>query len=204
MCGDGTPIDSIDWRYEIVRIACLLDSMFEDSEHQQPADAFRQAGHEVVVISPDPSRELTGYRGQVKVRPQLSLEAAQPEDFDALFIPGGFSPDHLRLHRAAVDFARTFMVTGKPVLALCHGPQLLITADVVRGRTLTAWPTVQGDLQKVGANAVDREVVVDRSLVTSRQPADIPAFVRESLALMEQYQRSPAGTPATRGSGSAP
>jgi protease I len=190
------PIDLIDWRYEIVRIACLLDSMFEDSEYQEPADAFRQAGHEVTVIGADPSKELTGYRGQVKVRPQLSLEAAQPEDFEALFIPGGCSPDHLRIHRPAVDLARTFMTTGKPVLALCHGPQLLITADVVRGRTLTAWPTVQGDLQKVGANVVDREVVVDRNLVTSRQPADIPAFVRESLSLIEQFQRSAAGAPA--------
>jgi protease I len=175
---------------ETMRIACLLDSMFEDSEYQKPAEAFRQAGHEVTVIGVEAGRDLQGYRGQVRARTDMALDQARPEDFDALFIPGGVSPDRLRIHPAAVDFTRTFVNSGKPVFALCHGPQLMITADVVRGRTLTAWPTVQGDLQKVGANVVDCEVVVDRNVVTSRKPEDIPAFVRESLSLLEQYQRA--------------
>jgi deglycase len=173
-----------------MRIATLLDSMFEDSEYQKPAEAFRQAGYDVVVIGTQKGQEVQGYRGQVKARTDLSLAEARPEDYDALFIPGGYSPDHLRADHRAVDFTRTFVQSGKPVFAICHGPQLLITADVVKGRTLTAWKTIQDDLRKVGANVVDQEVVVDGNLVTSRKPDDIPAFVRESEALL---QTSPMG-----------
>jgi protease I len=168
-----------------MRIACLLDSMFEDSEFQKPYEAFRQAGHEVVVIGLQAGKEVKGYRGQVTARTEKSIDEVRPDQFDALFIPGGYSPDHLRINPAMVQFTAEFVKSGKPVFAICHGPQLLLTADVVRGRTMTAWPTVQGDLQKAGANVVDREVVVDRNLVTSRKPDDIPAFVRESLAMLE-------------------
>lgn len=172
-----------------MRIACLLDSMFEDSEFQQPADEFRDEGHEVTVIGFEAGKELAGYRQQVRTRTDLAIDRAGVQDFDALFLPGGYSPDHLRIDPRMTEFTRRFIESGKPVLAICHAPQLLITAEVVRGRRLTAWPTIQADLKKVGADVLDEEVVVDRNLVTSRKPADIPAFVRESLSLLRDEQR---------------
>jgi protease I len=167
-----------------MRIACLLDSGFEDSEFRKPYDAFGQAGHEVTVIGLEAGKELAGYRGKEKTRAEKSIDEVSPEQFDALFIPGGHSPDHLRINPTVVQFAKAFFDAGKPVFAVCHGPQLLITAEVVKGRRMTAWPTIQGDLRKMGADVVDEEVVVDGNLVTSRKPDDLDAFVRESLRLV--------------------
>jgi protease I len=169
-----------------MKIACVLDSDFEDSEFQQPYDAFQQQGHRVTVIGLEAGKELKGKKGKVTTKAETSIDQVKPDQFDALFIPGGSSPDHLRINPEMVRFTKAFVDANKPVLAICHGPQLLITARVVKGRTLTAWPTIQDDLTQVGANAVDREVVVDKNLITSRKPDDIPAFVRESNKLMEK------------------
>ncbi|HEV7677621.1 MAG TPA: type 1 glutamine amidotransferase domain-containing protein [Candidatus Dormibacteraeota bacterium] len=169
-----------------MRIACLLDNGFEDSEFKKPYDAFTQAGHQVVVIGHEAGKELKGYRGQVTVTSEKGIDEVSPDTFDALFIPGGYSPDHLRINPKVVQFTRAFFDANKPVFAVCHGPQLLITADVVKGRRMTAWPTIQDDLRKVGADVVDAEVVVDGNLVTSRKPDDLDAFVRESLKLLEK------------------
>jgi protease I len=169
-----------------MRVACLLDVDYEDSEFKQPYDAFRQAGHQVFVVGQEAGRDLKGKKGQVTARAELGIDEVQPSQFDALFIPGGYSPDHLRANPKAVAFTKTFFDDNKPVFAICHGPQLLITARVFKGRTMTAWTTIQDDLQLVGANVVDKDVVVDRNLVTSRKPADLPAFIRESMKLMEK------------------
>lgn len=169
-----------------MRVACLVDSDFEDSELQVPCDALRRAGHEVVIVGKEAGVELVGKRGEVRVRTDVGLDQANPDDFDALLIPGGYSPDRLRADDRAVRFARAFFDRPRPVFAICHGPQLLITADVVRGRRMTAWKTIQGDLQKVGADVVDAEVVVDGNLVTSRQPSDLEAFSREIVAMLER------------------
>lgn len=169
-----------------MRIACLLDSDFEDSEFRKPYDTFTAAGHEVVVIGLQAGKELRGKKGQEAVRAEKGISEASPDDYDALFIPGGYSPDHLRADQRMVDFTRAFFERERPVFAVCHGPQLLITADVVKGRTITAWQTVQKDLAIAGARVVDREVVVDRSLVTSRKPDDLDAFSRESLGVLER------------------
>jgi protease I len=169
-----------------MRIACVLDSDFEDSEFQQPYQALQQEGHQVTVIGLEAGKELKGKKGQVTTKAEVGIDRVKPEQFDALFIPGGSSPDHLRVDPRMVDFVKTFMDANKPVLAICHGPQLLMTARTVKGRTLTAWTTVQDDLSQVGANVVDEEVVVDGNLVTSRKPADIPAFVRESMKILEK------------------
>jgi protease I len=169
-----------------MRIACLIDSMFEDSEFQQPYDAFREAGHEVEIVGREADQELEGYRGKVRVKTERSIAEARPEAYDAVFIPGGVSPDHLRIDDRVVAFVRGAMESERPVFAICHGPQLLLTADVFRGRRMTAWPTVQDDLRKVGAEVVDEEVVVDRNLVTSRKPDDIPAFVDAALGLLRE------------------
>ena len=127
-----------------MKIACLLESMFEDSEFVKPADAFRQAGHQVTVIGLEPGKDLKGYRGTATVRAEKGIDTVRPDEYDALFIPGGYSPDHLRLNPKVVSFTKAFFDADKPVFAICHGPQLLITARVVKGSTLTAWPTIQG------------------------------------------------------------
>lgn len=169
-----------------MRVACVLDSGFEDSEFQKPHDAFRAAGHEVVVIGSESGSTLEGKGGEVQTQVETSIESLRSDDFDALFIPGGYSPDHLRANPRFVEFTRAFFDADKPVFAVCHGPQLLMAAHVVDGRTLTAWETVQEDLRYTGATVVDEEVVVDGNLVTSRQPDDLDAFTREALHLLDR------------------
>ena len=169
-----------------MRIACLLDSDFEDSEFRKPYDALRAAGHRVTVIGLERGRELVGKRRQERVPVDVGIGEASDDDYDGLLIPGGYSPDHLRADERIIMFTRAFFDRERPVFAVCHGPQLLMTAGVVRGRTMTAWKTVQSDLRYAEANVVDDEVVVDRNLVTSRKPGDLDAFSRESLAMLER------------------
>ncbi|TMC98617.1 MAG: type 1 glutamine amidotransferase [Chloroflexi bacterium] len=168
-----------------MRIACVLANGFEDSEFKEPYDAFRAAGHEVTIVGLEAGAQVEGSKGKVKATIEKSFKDVGPDDFDALFIPGGFSPDRLRAHDEAVSFVKVFMEQAKPVFAICHGPQLLLTADEYNGHRMTAWKTVLGDLKKAGADVVDQEVVVDKNLVTSRMPADIPAFIRESLKVLQ-------------------
>lgn len=165
-----------------MRIACVLAEGFEDSEFRKPFDEFRKAGHEVVVVGADPGKTLVGKAGKEKAKVDLAIADAKPESFDALFIPGGHSPDQLRGDDRFVQFAKAF--EHKPIFAICHGPQLLLTAELVRGREMTAWKTIQTDLRCAGAHVMDEEAVVDGNLVTSRQPSDIPAFVQRALDLM--------------------
>jgi protease I len=169
-----------------MRIACVLDVDYEDSEFKEPYDAFRKAGHQVTIVGLKSGKELKGKQGTVTTRAEAGVDQVRPEQFDALFIPGGYSPDHLRADPRMVAFTKAFFDAEKPVFAICHGPQLLITARVVKGRKMTAWKTIQDDLSQVGANVVDQEVVVDRNLITSRQPSDIPTFIRASLKLLEK------------------
>ena len=172
-----------------MRIACLMTSDFEDSEFRVPCDRFRAAGHEVVIVGLQSGRTLRGKHGRESTATDKGIDQVHPQDFDALFIPGGYSPDQLRADRRAVDFVRAFQ--DRPLFAICHGPQLLITADMVRGRTVTAWQTVQVDLRNAGAKVQDREVVVDDNLVTSRKPDDLDAFVRESLRVLGNRREQP-------------
>lgn len=174
-----------------MKIACLLDSDFEDSEFKDPYDAFQREGHRVTIIGLEAGKELKGKKGKVTTRAEVGINDVKPDQFDALFIPGGYSPDHLRVNPAVVKFTKAFFDANKPVFAICHGPQLLMTARVVKGRKMTAWYTIQDDLKQVGADVVDQEVVVDKNLVTSRKPDDIPAFIRESSKLLEKV---PAGS----------
>ena len=167
-----------------MRIACVLDVNYEDSEFKEPYDAFRKAGHQVSIIGLKAGKELKGKKGEVTTKAEVAIDQVRPDQFDALFIPGGYSPDHLRADPRMVGFTKELFDADKPVFAICHGPQLLITARVVKGRKLTAWNTIQDDLSQVGAAVVDQEVVVDRNLVTSRQPSDIPAFIQESLTVL--------------------
>ncbi|HUY08925.1 MAG TPA: type 1 glutamine amidotransferase domain-containing protein [Candidatus Dormibacteraeota bacterium] len=169
-----------------MKIACLLAEDFEDSEFQEPYEKFQLAGHVVTVIGSEAHVELTGAKGEVRTSTDQAIGEVKPEDFGALFLPGGYSPDRLRADERMVEFVKDFMDHGKPVMAICHGPQLLLSARRVGGRRMTAWKTVQDDLRQAGSEVVDEPAVVDRNLVTSRQPDDIPAFVAASLELIER------------------
>jgi protease I len=175
-----------------MRIAALVDSDFEDSEFRVPYDAYRQAGHEVVVVGLKAGETVAGKKGKEKTKVDKGLDEVRAEQFDALFIPGGYSPDHLRADERAVTFTQRFR--EKPIFAICHGPQLLLTAGMTAKRTMTAWKTVQIDLRYAGAEVVDKDVVVDGNLVTSRKPDDLDAFVRESLRMLENKSGARAST----------
>lgn len=174
-----------------MRIACVLGPGFEDSEFRVPYDRFRGAGHEVSVIGLKRGQTLEGDKGRERIAAELGIDEVRPDAFDAIFIPGGHSPDKLRADARMVAFVRGFR--NKPKLVICHGPQLLITAEMYKDHRLTAWSTIQGDLQKMGADVVDEEVVVDRGLVTSRKPDDLDAFVRASLQLLETGEQPSVG-----------
>jgi len=174
-----------------MKIACLLGPDFEDSEFQKPYDEFKSAGHEVVVIGLEAGQELSGKKGKAKCSTDKAIDEVNPDEFDAVFIPGGHSPDQLRADERMINFTRYMMEANKPCFAICHGPQLLLSADCHKNRTMTAWKTVQGDLQKAGANVVDESVCVDGNLVTSRMPDDIPDFIAKSLELLSGSREQP-------------
>jgi protease I len=158
------------------RVAMLVEDGFEDRELTGPRDALREAGVTVVLVGPTAGTEFTGKRGQAVVTSELAAGSARMKDFDALVIPGGHAPDKMRMRHAMVDLARDAMESGKPVAAICHGPQLLISANALRGRTLTCWPSIAIDVKNAGGLYVDKPVVEDGNLITSRKPDDVPAF----------------------------
>jgi protease I len=166
------------------RVAILATDGVEQVELTEPRKALDAAGANTKVVSPK-SGSIKGWNHtewgeQIPV--DVSLDSTSPDDFDALLLPGGvMNPDHLRTNRNAVNFVRAFFEAGKPVAAICHGPWLLVEADVVRGRNVTSWPSLQTDLRNAGANWSDSQVVTDHGLVTSRKPDDIPAFNRKMI-----------------------
>ena len=162
------------------RVAILAADGFEQVELEKPKEALEEAGAVTEIVSPSSSESIQGMNHDEKgdkVRVDVSLEEADAGDYDALMIPGGLmNPDSLRSNKRALEFVRRFFAAGKPVAAICHAPWVLIDADLVKGRTLTSWPAIKTDVRNAGGNWVDREVVVDQGLVTSRKPDDIPAF----------------------------
>jgi len=177
------------------RIACLLGPEFEDSEFRVPYDALKNAGYQVDIIGPKAGVELKGYKGKETVKAEKGIDEVRPEDYQALLIPGGHSPDQLRKDKKIVEFVKKFDALKRPLAAVCHGPQLLLTARLVKGRTLTAWETVQGDLEQAGANVKDQEVVIDQNWITSRKPEDLKAF---SEALLNALRKMEKGKPEAR------
>ena len=165
----------------MAKIAMPVGEDFEDSEFREPYDRLTKAGHEVVVIGAEPGAAIRGKKGEATATIDQAAADVDTDDFDALVIPGGYSPDHLRMDADVVDFVRRFVDSGKPVAAICHGPQLLIEADVVEGRELTSWPSVRTDLENAGATWVDEEVVEDGNLITSRSPDDLDPFCEAIL-----------------------
>lgn len=178
------------------KIAFPLGQGFEDSEFRIPYDRVRAAGYTVEIIGTRAGEELVGYKAKERVKADKGIDEVKAEDYDGLVIPGGQSPDHLRADSRFVDLVRRFDATGRPLAAVCHGPQLLITAGLVKGRTLTAWKTIQEDLRQIGAQVKDQEVVEDRNWVTSRQPQDLEAFSKAFIGLLE---RPAAALPGANG-----
>jgi protease I len=180
-----------------MKIACLLGQGFEDSEFRIPYDRLKAEGYQVDVIGLKAGEELKGYKGKEKVKAEKSIDEVSAEEYDALLIPGGQSPDHLRVDRRMVEFVRKFDESGKLIAAVCHGPQLLIAAHLVKGRTLTAWQTIQDDLQQIGATVKDEAVVKDRNWITSRKPGDLQQF---SDAMVDELDRADSGVRPMAGS----
>jgi protease I len=170
------------------KIACLLGKDFEDSEFKAPYDALLEAGFDVDIIGTEAGEQLEGYHGKQTATTDVGIEDVGAEDYDALLIPGGMSPEHLRGDARFVQFVRDFDKTKRPLAAICHGPQLLITAGLVRGRTLTAWTTVQEDLRQIGAHVRDSAVVIDDNWITSRKPDDLPPFIEALLRELQQAE----------------
>ena len=158
------------------RVAILVEEGFEDRELTGPLEALRAAGASVIIVGPTAGTEFRGKRGEAVVRSDIAAGAARIGDFDALVIPGGHAPDKMRMRHAMVDLARDAMDARKPVAAICHGPQLLISANVLRGKTLTCWPSIAIDVKNAGGLYVDKPVVQDGNLITSRKPDDVPVF----------------------------
>jgi protease I len=169
----------------MANIACLMGQDFEDSEFRVPYDRWKQAGHKIEVIGAKAGEDLAGKKGKERFRTEKSIDDANPGDYDALFIPGGHSPDNLRADPRFVNWVKKFDASGKPILAICHGAQLLLSADLVKGRTLTAWKTVQKDLAAAGANVKDEAVVWDRNWITSRNPNDLDAFCQAGIDALQ-------------------
>ncbi|MGO3050749.1 type 1 glutamine amidotransferase [Staphylococcus casei] len=162
------------------KVAIIVTDEFEDSELTSPKEAIEEAGHETVIIGDEANSEVVGKHG-AKATVDVSIADAQPEDYDGLLIPGGFSPDHLRGDSEGRygTFAKYFTKNDVPTFAICHGPQILIDTDDLNGRTLTAVLNVRKDLSNAGAQVVDESVVVDNNIVTSRTPDDLDDFNRE-------------------------
>lgn len=158
------------------KVAILLGQGFEDSEFKVPYDRLKTEGFDVDIIGREAGEELKGDKGKVTVKATRSIADARPQEYDALVIPGGYSPDKLRADERFVRFVKEFDATKKPLAAVCHGPQLLITAGLVKGRTLTAWSTIQEDLRQIGARVKDEPVVKDANWITSRKPDDLQQF----------------------------
>jgi protease I len=172
-----------------MKIAILVADGFEQVELVEPRKALDAAGAETSVVSPAQNKvrawAFTDWGMEIDV--DVPLVDAGADEFDALLLPGGvINPDKLRIIPAAIAFITSFVAAGKPIASICHGPWTLIEAGAARGRRMTSWPSLRTDLSNAGANWVDKEVVVDNMVVTSRKPDDIPAFNREMIALFSE------------------
>jgi protease I len=158
------------------RIAILAEQNFEDSELIVPMWGMKNAGAKVLIVGSGSQETYQGKRGSVAVRVDAAADQVRAEDFDAIIIPGGRAPARMRKHKAMVNLVKKADELGKLIAAVCHGPQLLIAAGLVKGRHLTSWPAVAKELKAAGAQWVDEAVVQNGNLITSRKPADLPRF----------------------------
>ena len=174
------------------RVLIVATDGFEEWELFGPREILTRLNAEVVLASPklDPIQATVHDDPGKTIRPDLTIEQARADDFDALILPGGVrNPDQLRMNARAIQLIRDFAEQGKPIGAICHGPWLLAEADLLRGRTATSWPSIRTDLRNAGANVVDQPAVTDGNLVTSRNPEDVEEFTRALIDLIERAPR---------------
>jgi protease I len=167
------------------RIAILAEQDFEDSELIEPLKAMKEAGAKVFVVGSGTQQIYRGKRGKATIKVDIDADKVRAEDFDAIIIPGGYAPDKMRLHQPMIDLVKKAYDLGKVIAAICHGPQLLISAEIVRERRVTSWPSVAIDLKNAGANWVDQPVVRDCNIITSRKPSDLPEFNKAIIETIE-------------------
>lgn len=170
----------------MAKVAFLLANGFEDSEMENPYNAIKNAGHETVIIGLEKGVECQGKKGTVSYTTDLSAAEAKAEEFDAVIIPGGSAPEELRINDDVVRFVKEVNQQGKLIAGICHGPQVMISADILKGKSCTCYIGIRDDVKLAGANYVDEEVVVSENIITSRTPKDEPAFIREILAKLEK------------------
>lgn len=180
-------------RLDGMRVAMLVTEDFEQAELTEPKKALEQAGAQVSIISPKPGK-VTGMNHDTKADSfpvDMTLDEANPNDFDALMLPGGaLNADNLRIEPKAQNFVKQFDSARKPMAAICHAPWLLVSANILKGRTLTSYHTIQDDIRNAGANWVDQEMVRDGNLVTSRSPKDLGAFNPAMIALFAESKNT--------------
>jgi protease I len=173
------------------RILIVATDGFEESELFGPREILLQEGADVKLASPDlkPIQATVHDDPGKTIRPDMTVGDAREADFDALILPGGVrNPDALRTNKTAIQLVRDFAKSGKPIAAICHGPWLLVEADLLRGKTATSWPSIRTDMKNAGANVVDEPAVTDGNIVTSRNPGDVQAFTEALIQLVEKVE----------------
>ena len=176
---------------EIARARVLIigTDRFEQSELFGPREMLMDLGAEVTIASIEKREILATIHDEpgATISATATLDEVSPDDFDALILPGGVgNPDRLRMEKRAIELVRGFHAAGKPVAAICHGPWLLVEADIIKGKTVTSWPSIRTDLKNAGGDVVDREVVVDGNIITSRKPDDVEAFTNALIQMLEK------------------
>ena len=176
------------------RIAILIEDSFEDLELIEPMRVMKSVGARVVIIGTDSVNSYLSKSGKRTITAEVNADMVKAEDFDAIIIPGGHAPDRMRLCQPMVELVRQAHDLGRIVAAICHGPQLLISADIVRGRRLTSWPSIAIDLMNAGADWVDEPVVQDGNIITSRKPVDLPMFDKAIIDAVAMNGQSSGST----------
>lgn len=169
-----------------MKIAFIMDEMFEDSEFRVPFERVKEAGHEPVIVGLESGKKISGKKGKETVTTDTAIDEVSADQFDGLVIPGGYSPDKIRSNAKMVELTRRICEAGKPVAAICHAGWMLAEADLIKGKTVTSWPSIKTDLVNAGAEWVDQEVAEDGNLITSRKPDDLEAFSKAFLLQLEQ------------------
>jgi protease I len=176
---------------EGMKILMLVEKMYNDREFWYPYYRLKEAGAQVVVAAPEAGATYSGAAG-IEVKSDAAAGEVDPGDYDGLVIPGGYAPDHMRRHPAMIKLVREMATAGKVVAAICHAGWMLVSADVLRGKTATAFSAIKDDIVNAGAEWVDQEVAVDGNLVTSRMPDDLPAFLKAIIAALAEHPANPA------------
>jgi len=171
------------------KMLILLERGLEDSEFIYPYYRFQEEGYKMDIVAPEAKTEYTGKHG-VSFASEFDPAEVNLDDYEALIIPGGQAPDRMRIHPNMVNLVKAAHRKGKVIAAVCHGPQMLIEADIVRGKTATSWPSVRTDLRYAGARVVDEAAVVDGNIVTSRSPDDLPDFCGATIKLLATFAKS--------------